>query len=87
MFEELNMDVIIWNLSNIRINSTQYTWSDEENRFGLGSGVISMSPNTWDPFINYVQRLDVERYDFLTIFRSSGLFLVKGPSLSADVNT
>ena len=50
---------------------------DADYRFGLGSGFISMSLNTWDEFFNHVGlRLDVEGYDVVTIFRSSGLFLV-----------
>ena len=50
---------------------------DAANRFGLGSGFISMSLNTWDEFFNHAGfRLNVEGYDVVTIFRSSGLFLV-----------
>ena len=50
---------------------------DADNRFGLGSGFISMSLNTWDEFFNHAGfRMNVEGYDVVTIFRSSGLFLV-----------
>ena len=50
---------------------------DEDNRFGLGSGFISMSLNTWDEFLYHASsRLNVEGYDVVTIFRSSGVFLV-----------
>ena len=50
---------------------------DADYRFGLGSGFISMSLNTWDEFFNHDGlRLNVEGYDVVTIFRSSGLFLV-----------
>ena len=48
-----------------------------DNRFGLGSGFILMSLNTWDEFMYHASsRLNVEGYDVVTIFRSSGLFLV-----------
>ena len=50
---------------------------DADNRFGLGSGFISMSLNTWDEFFSHVGfRLNVDGYDVVTIFRSSDLFLV-----------
>ena len=49
---------------------------DADNRFGLGSGIISMSLNTWDEFINHAIFRVIEWYDIVTIFRSSGLFLV-----------
>ena len=50
---------------------------DADYRFGLGSGFISMSLNTWDEFFNHIGlRLNVKGYDVVTIFRSSGLFLV-----------
>ena len=59
-----------------------------DKRFGLGSGFISMSLNTWDEFFNHAGfRLNVEGYDVLTIFRSTGLFLLtytrRGTPLSA----
>ena len=48
---------------------------DADNRFGLGSGFISMSLNSWDEFFNHVVfRLNVEGYDVVTTFRSSVLF-------------
>ena len=48
---------------------------DADNRFGLGSGFISMSLRTWDEFFNHAGfRLNVELNDVVTIFRSSGLF-------------
>ena len=38
---------------------------------------LSQSLNTWDEFFNHVGlRLNVKGYDVVTIFRSSGLFLV-----------
>ena len=50
---------------------------DADNRFGLGSGFISRSLNTWDEFFNHAGfRLNVEGDDVVTIFTSSGLFLV-----------
>ena len=50
---------------------------DADNRFGIGSGIISMSLNTWDEFLYHCcGRLNVGGYDVVTIFRSSGLFLV-----------
>ena len=50
---------------------------EADNRFGLGSGIISMSLNTWEEFIFHASsRLNIEGYDVVTIFRSSGLFLV-----------
>ena len=50
---------------------------DADNRFGIGSGIISMSLNTWEEFIFHASaRLNVDQYDVVTIFRSSGLFLV-----------
>ena len=57
-----------------------------ENRFGLGSGFISMSLKTWDDFINLLcLRLNVEKYDIINIFRSSVLFLVSGHMNYAQV--
>ena len=52
---------------------------DGQNRFGVGSGFISMSLKTWDDFINLTcAKLYVDKYDIITIFRSSVLFLVSG---------
>ena len=40
---------------------------DAENRFGLASGLISMSLKTWDYFINHIcARLNVDKYYILT---------------------
>ena len=39
---------------------------DADNRFGLGSGFISLSLNTWDEFFNHVGfRSNVEGYEAL----------------------
>ena len=66
----------------------QYTCCDTDNRFGLGSGVISETLNTWDEFINHVGlSLNVEGNHVVTIVRSSRLFLVKGPTFSTHANT
>ena len=52
---------------------------DMEKRYGVGSGFISMSLKTWDDFINLTcAKLNVDKYDIITIFRSSVLFLVSG---------
>ena len=69
-----------YHLDLVKYSDNVYTvhiCCDGDNRFGLGSGFISMSLNTWDEFFNHVGvRLDVEGYDVVTIFRSSGQFLV-----------
>ena len=59
---------------------------DAEKRIGVGSGLISMSLQTCDEFINLTcAKLNVDKYDIITIFRSSVLFLVSGHMYYAHV--
>ena len=73
--------VIIWTLlSLVKYSDNVYAvhiWCDADNRFGFGSGFFSLSLNTWDEFLYHASSiLNVEEYEVISIFRSSGLFLV-----------
>ena len=59
---------------------------DSNNIFGYCTGYLSMPLDTWAHFVNAViPKVKSPRYDVVTIFRSSGLFLVTGPTFSAHV--
>ena len=50
---------------------------DSHNLYGYCTGYLSMPLDTWTHFVNAViPKVKLPRYDVVTIFRSSGLFLV-----------
>ena len=50
---------------------------DSNNIFGYCTGYLSMPLDTLTHFVNAViHKVKLPRYDVVTIFRSSGLFLV-----------
>ena len=50
---------------------------DSNNLYGYCTGYLSMPLDTWTHFVNAViPKVKLPRYDVVTIFRSSGLFLV-----------
>ena len=59
---------------------------DSNNIFGYSMGYLSMPLDTWIHFVNAViPKVKLPRYDVVTIFRSSGLFLETGSTFSAHL--
>ena len=59
---------------------------DSNNIFVYCTGYLSMPLDTWTHFVNaIIPKVMLPRYDFVTIFRSSGLFLVTWATFSAHV--
>ena len=51
---------------------------DSNKTFGYSKGYLSMPHDTWTHFVNVViPKVNLPRYDVVTIFRSSDLFLVR----------